>query len=76
MDNKVTEQELDLDDESLEVIEEEDFAVVVSAEGQLKTIFFPVSADPNDPVPDNILKIMQIFGITDVDQLNQPRTLH
>ena len=68
--------ELDLDSTEVDVIEEEDFAIVVTPDGQLKSIFFPVGSDPDAEVPENIQKIMAIFGVTDASDLSSMRTLH
>lgn len=49
---------------------EDDFAFVVSADGELKSVLVPSSADA---VPDNVTKILEIFGINNI---GGQRTLH
>lgn len=54
-------------------ISEEDYGFVFGPDGELKSVFLP----DNMPfkTPDNIQKLLSIFGINDPDQLNND-TLH
>lgn len=66
-------EELELDNEEgsfFDELGETDFAFVVSAEGELKSVFVPTT---DSEVPENITKILEIFGINDV---GGQRTLH
>ena len=71
-----TKQELGLEFDEVDVIDEEDFAIVVSPEGELKSVFFPTAYDDDQVIPDAILQIMEVFGIKDINDLSQNRTIH
>jgi len=48
---------------------EEDYVLVISADGQLKTVIAP---DSNKEAPENVAKILQLFGVYDLEN----NTLH
>lgn len=50
-------------------IQEEDYVLVINAEGQLKTVVAPESATEH---PENVAKILQMFGVYDLEN----NTLH
>lgn len=63
------EEILDEDDE----FDEGDYGFVISANGELKSILMP--EDLMDDPPIEIKRILKIFGIKNIHQL-EPRTLH
>lgn len=65
-------EELDHENEGsfFDEVNEDDFAFVVSSDGELKSVLVPSIADD---VPDNIIKILEIFGINNI---GGQRTLH
>lgn len=66
-------EELELDNEEggfFDELGENDFAFVVGADGELKSVFVP---NQEAEVPENIMKVLEIFGIGDV---GGQRTLH
>lgn len=65
-------EELDYENEGsfFDEVNEDDFAFVVSSDGELKSVLVPSIADD---VPDNIIKILEIFGINNI---GGQRTLH
>lgn len=67
--------ELDLDSEDIEVIEETDYAIVIGPDGKLKSIFMP-EGYVDEEIPENIQKIMAIFGVADATDVATTRTLH
>ena len=54
-------------------IEEDDYGFIFGPDGELKSVFFP----DNMPfqTPEKIQKILDIFGISDIEQLDNT-TLH
>ena len=65
-------EELDQENEGsfFDEVNEDDFAFVVGANGELKSVLVPSVADD---VPDNVVKILEIFGI---NSIGGQRTLH
>ena len=55
-------------------IQDDDYILVVGADGQLKNVFMPESEvfEPHE----NVQKIFSMFGITDVDYMSETRTIH
>ena len=64
------EEQLDFENDFFDDLGETDFAFVVSETGELKSVFVP---GQNAEIPENITKILEIFGITEV---GGQRTLH
>lgn len=63
-------EELDEEGSFFDELGETDYAFVVSAQGELKSVFVPSS---EGEVPENINKVLEIFGINEV---GGQRTLH
>lgn len=60
-------------DDDYEDIDPTDFAFVVSSNGELKSLMIP--EDLMDDPPEEIVKILEIFGIKDIN-IFEPKTLH
>lgn len=57
-------------------ISDDDYGFIFDADGNLKSVFFPDEADFG--VPETIQKVLDIFGIEDISQLDHrhSKTLH
>lgn len=56
-----------------ELVDKEDWAIIISKEGYLKGIYIPEGSDEDDFVPESILTIMkEYFGVDMTDSV----TLH
>ena len=55
-------------------ISDEDYGFILGPDGELKSIFTPETT-PFD-TPENVVKILQIFGITDIDSIDSEQTRH
>mgnify|MGYP003705123539 CR=1 FL=1 len=55
-------------------ISDEDYGFIFGPDGELKSVFLP----ENIPfqTPENIAKILELFGISDLEQIDNPTTLH
>jgi hypothetical protein len=53
---------------------EEDYAFIVGPDGELKSVFTPEK--PPFETPENVLKLLHIFGIHDTETIDGPPTLH
>jgi hypothetical protein len=74
--SKVTreiEQEID---EFLDEVnwEDEDYAFIISPTGELKSVLLPESG--SFTAPKNVQKILKIFGVRDIDDVDNDATLH
>lgn len=65
-------EDLDISDEYLDELGQDNYGFVIGADGELKSVFMP-SQDDSDVLPDNVQKILEVFGI---NNLNEERTLH
>lgn len=65
-------EDLDISDEYLDELGQDNYGFVIGADGELKSVFMP-SQDDSDALPDNVQKILEVFGI---NNLNEERTLH
>jgi hypothetical protein len=72
--NQSSEQDYNVDDVYDQEITDDDYGFIFDAEGNLKSVFLP----DNVPfkTPKNIAKILKIFGITDLDNIDNTQTLH
>ena len=58
-----TKQEVDLEFDEVDVIDEEDFAIVVSPEGELKSVFFPTAYDDDQgDIIDIVVDLLKAEG--------------
>lgn len=55
-------------------IDENDFGIIITADGKLKMLLMPDDIDDSDQVPDVIAKIISLFNHSSVDNSN--RVLH
>lgn len=55
-------------------IADDDYGFILSADGELKSVFLP-DVIPED-LPENIQKLLAVFGILDISDLDTPQTLH
>ena len=70
-----TGQELDFELDELDAeIADDDYGFILSANGELKSLFLPDVIPFKSP--KNVAKILKIFGITDVANFNTSPTLH
>lgn len=60
-------QDLELDDIYDTEISDEDYGFIFGPDGELKSVFLPESLPFK--TPENIQKILEIFGITDPEQI-------
>jgi hypothetical protein len=67
------ENELEEDDESDEDFNENDYGFIIGPDGELKTLMIP--EDLMDDPPTEVKKILRIFGIKNIHQI-EPRTIH
>lgn len=75
MTKPVTEQELDFEEEVYEEeMSGEDYAFIIGPDGELKSVFLPDEL-PFNP-PKNIAKILKVFGIADISDIDGTETLH
>jgi len=63
-------------DEFLEEVnwEDEDYAFIISPTGELKSVLLPESG--SFTAPKNVQKILKIFGVRDIDDIDNDATLH
>ncbi len=72
--NQSSEQEYNVDDVYDQEITDDDYGFIFGPDGELKSVFLP----DNVPfkTPKNISKILKIFGINDLDNIDNNQTLH
>ena len=72
----ITKTEVDNIDEFLDNfdLDDDDYILVVGSDGKLKNVFLPESEvfEPHE----NIQRVLNVFGIQDVDFINGSTTLH
>jgi hypothetical protein len=73
MPNNTTVPAVDLELEEDDDFDPTDYGFIISADGELKSIMYP--EDLMGEPPEEIKLIMQIFGIADIETLDN-RTLH
>jgi hypothetical protein len=66
-------EEMDIEEAYDVDIGDDDYGFIISADGELKSVFLPNSV-PFE-VPDTVLKILKMFGINDVEEIEHPSTL-
>ncbi len=57
-----------------EDIADNDYVFVIGPDGDLKSVLLP--DDVPFELPENIAKILEVYGITDVDDIEGNATLH
>lgn len=62
-----------LDDDEEDEFEDGDYGFIISSDGELKSLMFP--DDLMDDPPAQVRRILKIFGIKDIHNINC-RTLH
>jgi len=55
-------------------LEQDDFAFIIGSNGKLKKILCPEQSIDNPP--EEVKKILEIFGVNEVNELINGRTLH
>jgi hypothetical protein len=73
MPNKDTIPAVDLEDLEDDEYDPTDYGFIISADGELKSVMYPeeLMGEP----PEEIKLIMQIFGISDIETIDN-RTIH
>ena len=72
--SKATQQEINYDDVYDTEISDEDYVFILGPDGELKSVFLPESLPFK--APKNIAKILKIFGINDLENLDNDQPLH
>lgn len=72
--SNVTEIGEEADDSSLFEPDDDDYVFIITADGSLKSILLPETVPFK--APKNITKVLKIFGLRDVSQLEENNTLH
>jgi len=67
-------EECSVDDVYDQEISDEDYGFIVGPDGELKSVFTPVS--PPFATPESVVKILQMFGISDLDQVEGTHSIH
>jgi hypothetical protein len=68
-------QDLELEIDELDAeIADDDYGFILGPDGELKSVFLP-DVIPFK-TPKNVAKILKMFGITDVGNVNSMATLH
>lgn len=72
--SKSTSQEYEVQDVYDSEISDDDYGFIFGPDGELKSVFLP----DNVPfkTPKNIAKILKMFGITDIENIDGDQTLH
>jgi len=68
------EQEYNVEDIYDQEISDDDYGFIFGPDGELKSVFLP-DAVPFK-TPKNIAKILKIFGINDLENIDTVQTLH
>lgn len=55
-------------------LQDEDYCFVIGPNGELKSVFLP--AEDVFAPPENIQKILSMYGIVDIDNICKPMTIH
>ena len=67
-------QEYDVNDIYDQEILDDDYGFIVGPDGELKSVFVPVN--PPFVTPENVLKILKLFGIDDPGQVGCEYSIH
>jgi hypothetical protein len=67
-------RELEVEDIYDDEIADDDYGFILGPDGELKSVFFPENI-PFNP-PKNITKILKLFGIYDLENVNKDEPLH
>lgn len=72
-------KDVDLDQDDLmdyaPDIQDEDYVFIIGPDGNLKSVMLPLDENAFE-TPDQVKKIMEIYNVTDLDLLCEPRVLH
>jgi hypothetical protein len=71
---KAAEHETVFDDIYETEISDEDYGFILGPNGELKSVFLPETL-PFE-TPNNIAKILKIFGITDLENIDKDQPVH
>jgi hypothetical protein len=74
MSKTTAQEEFDVNDIYDTEIGDEDYGFIVGPDGELKSVFTPEK--PPLETPESILKILAMFGITDIESMEDGPTLH
>ena len=55
-------------------IQPEDYAIIIDSQGNLKTVFLPED-DTGETVPVSVQKILEIFGVLDINDIFKEQTV-
>lgn len=69
-----TQEEFDVNDIYDSEIGDEDYGFIVGPDGELKSVFTPEK--PPFETPENVLKILAMFGFNDIETIESGPTLH
>jgi len=67
-------RELEIDNQYEDDISDDDYVFVVGADGELKQVILPENVPFN--APKKINKILKIFGVHDVSNIDADATMH
>ena len=62
------------DDYYDEEITDDDFGIILGPNGELKSVFLPT--DETAEIPETFYAILEIFGISDVSEIEGKPTIH
>lgn len=68
------EEDYDVQDIYDTEISDEDYGFIVGPDGELKSVFTPENAPFQ--TPENVLKILAMFGIHDIDNIEGGHSIH
>lgn len=75
MSKQATEIDDDLSDQfDDEDIADDDYVFVIGPNGELKSVLVP--DDVPFELPENVARILEVYGITDIDEIDGNATLH
>lgn len=74
MSKTTAEEEFDVNDIYDTEIGDEDYGFILGPDGELKSVFTPEK--PPFTTPESVLKILSMFGITDIGSMEDGPTLH
>jgi hypothetical protein len=67
-------EEFDVNDIYDTEIGDEDYGFIVGPDGELKSVFTPEK--PPFVTPESVLRILEMFGINDIDGIDDVPTIH
>ena len=67
------EQELSFEEYETDITDE-DYGFIISADGKLKSVFLPETGKFRPP--KEVQKVLKVFGILDIDNVDKLATLH